>query len=408
VKFQVVGADRETGEDVEIIVDARDEVDAETIASRRNIMVSSVVLVRLRRPDPQPSPPVAREARTVIRRHRRILTVTFACSSLVIVGLAVCFYVATGSDATPSQVVITETPEAHSGTQPPDSLSQPYVVVRDEVVYDTPLRGQIEMDLVIDRSLSRDSLLALLREKYAEAVSRSVFGHREHANSVWIFAFASAEYARASFRQPVATITKPPADEQPSVSFDEEIYRQMLATPEVRHGLAEDVRREIFTEAVRANVRAYDEAEEAIPTDPDRVLAKGDTIVLSSSLVLMAENNARDWFESGARSMQLPAGTRVEVIKLVHLNDDKRWAEVGAYPPGQTTGFAGWLDAWMLGLQHPVLSDQGKYRQRLQEQEDFAVRREAEMLREILRRYDVSSDVLQAIKCEGHEKKWPY
>jgi len=47
MKFQIVGADRETGEDVEIIVDARDEVDAEAIAGRRNIMVSHVAPVRL-------------------------------------------------------------------------------------------------------------------------------------------------------------------------------------------------------------------------------------------------------------------------------------------------------------------------------------------------------------------------
>lgn len=46
MKFKIVGADQETGEDVEIVVDARDEVAAETIANRRNITVSSVVLVR--------------------------------------------------------------------------------------------------------------------------------------------------------------------------------------------------------------------------------------------------------------------------------------------------------------------------------------------------------------------------
>lgn len=58
MKFQVVGADRKTGEDVEIIVDARDEVDAETIANRRNIIVSTVVLVRSLPPEPQQSSPI--------------------------------------------------------------------------------------------------------------------------------------------------------------------------------------------------------------------------------------------------------------------------------------------------------------------------------------------------------------
>ena len=57
MKFRIVGADRETGEDVEIVVDARDEVAAETIANRRNIMVSSVVLVRSLPAETQQSPP---------------------------------------------------------------------------------------------------------------------------------------------------------------------------------------------------------------------------------------------------------------------------------------------------------------------------------------------------------------
>ena len=50
MKFEIIGADRETGEDVKIIVDARDEVDAEAIAGRRNIMVSRVALVPLAPP----------------------------------------------------------------------------------------------------------------------------------------------------------------------------------------------------------------------------------------------------------------------------------------------------------------------------------------------------------------------
>jgi hypothetical protein len=50
MKYQIVGADRQTGEDVEIIVEANDEVTAESLASRRNIMVSRVSMVRLSQP----------------------------------------------------------------------------------------------------------------------------------------------------------------------------------------------------------------------------------------------------------------------------------------------------------------------------------------------------------------------
>jgi hypothetical protein len=284
-----------------------------------------------------------------------------------------------------------------------------YVVLRDAVVYDTPLRAQIEMDLVVDRSLSKAEILALLEEKYAEALSRKVFRYHERANSIWIYAYASAEHARSSFRQPVGAITKAPAHQQPEVTFDEQMFTQMSATPEVRHGLAEHIRREIFREALVANTRAHDEAEEAIPTDAGRILSKGDVIVLASSLVLMSENNASDWFASGAGSVELPPGTRVEVIKLVHLaEEDKTWAQVEAYPPREGTGYAGWLESYLLGLQHPVFTDHARFRERLRQQEDFAARREAEHLSEIQRRYNVAPDVLQAIIEEGFEKEWPW
>ncbi|MBN2134087.1 MAG: hypothetical protein JW741_31580 [Sedimentisphaerales bacterium] len=49
MKFRIIGADKETGDDVELIIEARDEVEAATIASRRNVMVSTVSLYREQR-----------------------------------------------------------------------------------------------------------------------------------------------------------------------------------------------------------------------------------------------------------------------------------------------------------------------------------------------------------------------
>lgn len=285
---------------------------------------------------------------------------------------------------------------------------RPVVVLRDEVVHDTPLRAQIEVHLVIDPSLKKAEILALLRDKYEEVMSRKVFKHHEHANSVWIYAFASAEYERAYNFRFVAAITKPPANEQPTVDFDDQLYARLKAKPEVRHGLAEDVRRAVFKAAIKANLRAYRKAEDAIPTDSEKALSKGDIIVLSSSVVLMAENNSGEWFETGSRSMELPPGSRVEVLQIVRpIDQDRRWAEVAAYPPGQDNGYAGWIRAFNLGLANPEFADPEKNLQRLKEQQDFAVRREAELLTEIQRRYDIAPDVLQAISDEGHEKMWP-
>lgn len=296
-------------------------------------------------------------------------------------------------------------PALRSERAPP----RPVVVLRDEVVYDTPRRAQIEMHLVIDPSLKKADILALLRDKYEEIMSRKVFKYHEHANSVWIYVFASAEYERAYNFQFIAAITKPPANEQPTVDFNDQLYGRLKAKPEVRHGLAEIVRREIFKAAIKANLLAFREADDAVPTDSDKALSKGDMIVLSSSVMVMAENNSSEWFETGARSMELPPGSRVEVLQVVRpLNADDRWAQVAAYPPGEKNGYAGWIRAFNLGHANPEFADPEKNRQRLNEQEDFALRREAELLTEIQRRYDIAPDVLQAISDEGHQKMWPW
>lgn len=60
MKFQVIGADRETGTDIEIIVEARDEVAAEMIANQRNLVVSDVTLVRSGPPKRDLSRPIER------------------------------------------------------------------------------------------------------------------------------------------------------------------------------------------------------------------------------------------------------------------------------------------------------------------------------------------------------------
>lgn len=59
MKYRIIGADRETAEDVEIIVEAPSPTDAEIIASRRNILVSQVVPIRaIERTSAYPAPPV--------------------------------------------------------------------------------------------------------------------------------------------------------------------------------------------------------------------------------------------------------------------------------------------------------------------------------------------------------------
>lgn len=51
MKYRILGADRETGQDVEIVLDATDNASAETLARRRNIMVASIEPVRSAIPD---------------------------------------------------------------------------------------------------------------------------------------------------------------------------------------------------------------------------------------------------------------------------------------------------------------------------------------------------------------------
>lgn len=292
-----------------------------------------------------------------------------------------------------------------TGQSPPESSD--FTVLREEVKHDTPIRTQIEIDLLIKTKLSRDQILQLLRDKFNEAMSReNVFEKRATANCVVVSAYSTLEYYRApNSSTTLAWIMQAPASDRPEIRFNDVVHAQMFKAPLRKHGLSEEMRRQIYMDYVGADFRAGRESREAFPTEPELTLSVGDEFRLADSLVLMGANNAKDWFAAGARSMTLPAGTKIEVLEI---DQKTKYTLIMAYRPLEDIGFDGWVRSDFLGMQHPVRRDEDW----LEKLVNLADARKQELktgyVRQLMEEHAITNETLEAIRQEGDEMRWPY
>lgn len=298
--------------------------------------------------------------------------------------------------------------------------TKPYTLLRDEVTSDTRIRGQIEIDLLIDAPMSKDDILEVLRAKFNEAIRRRVFRQRGHANCVVVSAFSSIEHyqAESSYHR-LAWMMQVPADDTPRIEFNDLLHKQLSERPETKHGLSESARRQIYRDYCRANYRASEEADKEYPTDPDLLLKVGDVLCLVEPLMLMGQNNAEEWFAKGCPSMEVPAGTEIKVIQTVKNDQGTKYTQVAAYPPNERNGYEGWVVTYALGAQHPTIralwareaassDDKERYHRYMMQRNARAEELIEANSRAVLKMYAISDEVMASIYAEGSQKQWPY
>ncbi len=302
---------------------------------------------------------------------KRVLTVCLSTFGVAVVALSVWLYTATRDQSEevnaapvtarialdaeqPSPQAATEVPIKPIAKQVPKC-----VVLRDEVVADLPASAAIAIDVLIDTPLTKDQILALLREKLENAQIRPAFTYLDSADYVDVSAYISAEHQRTTAWHRLARMTWNSFynEGKIDINFDESLHRQLFDSPEVLHGLDEPTRKKIFKEYVHANHSADDQAEYEFPSDSERVLKPGDRFTLTGTVMLMSHNNATEWLESGAGSLELPAGTSIYVIRTEENPQGTLYTQVAATLPNEANPYGGWVMSTMLGLQHPTISD---------------------------------------------------
>lgn len=260
MRFRVVGADRDTGSEVEIIVVAPNEVAAELIASRRNVLVSQVLPMAVPvfvTPAAEQCPLWARDDSTKSPYRRSPGSRWGYVASLIVLGGVAVFCCGPCSALWNSTDVATQ--------MKPDVPLPAYDVVNRDT-YDAPIKTQIELHAVVSGKLTELGLKQLLQKLYDEAsATRGFKYHGGKPTHVFVYLYTSQDHFRSRMGQWIAMLSRIGADSRVEIQVHTELITQLNATPEFRYGLSESKRKEIFKAIIVAEDLADSEARRICP-----------------------------------------------------------------------------------------------------------------------------------------------
>ncbi|NZA28657.1 hypothetical protein H0E84_19975 [Luteimonas sp. SJ-92] len=156
-----------------------------------------------------------------------------------------------------------EHPEAVSSALPESGIT--YLVI-DEKVSDTPIKTQIEQQIVVSSVPTRAGLEDEIFRRYRSARARRGFRHHNVATNIYIYVYGTKEQANAGQGLWIGMIAMGPLDkEEPRVLISEERLAALSHVPEERFGLSEEERKKVFRESAAAEDRATREAMARVP-----------------------------------------------------------------------------------------------------------------------------------------------
>lgn len=139
--------------------------------------------------------------------------------------------------------------------------------VLDEDVYDSPIKAQIELNMLISGEISEAGLRTLLKKLYSYAKAKRGFKYHRSPTNIYIYAFTSKEKAESGMGQWIAMLQMSHGDIRPRISINKRQIAQLGAKPEEKFGLSEGKRKQIFYELVIAGDNATELAIRKHPND---------------------------------------------------------------------------------------------------------------------------------------------
>jgi len=172
----------------------------------------------------------------------------------------------------------------------PDAPMPTYDVV-DRDTYDAPIKTQIELHAVVSGTLTEHGLKQLLQKLYDEAnATRGFKYHGGKPTHVFISLYTSRDHFKSGMGQWIAMLSKIGENSRVDTQVKTELISQLDAKPEVKHGLPESKRKEIFRAIVTAEDRADADAQRMYPLPdplkPGYSQAKASAQVMKQAEVL--------------------------------------------------------------------------------------------------------------------------
>lgn len=199
------------------------------------------------------------------KQKRQIISGCGCVFILLVVGVIIAAFVASDKDSRPRSP---STPTSRSAVPAPKKTAVPmpkYEVV-DRDIYDAPIKTQIVMHAVVSGTVTETGLRQLLQKLYAEAQATRGFKHHGgKPTHVAIYLYTSLQHFKSGMGQWIGMLSKIGKNAKVDISVKSELISQLDAKPEVKHGLSESKRIEIFRALVRAEDRADADAQRTYP-----------------------------------------------------------------------------------------------------------------------------------------------
>jgi hypothetical protein len=138
--------------------------------------------------------------------------------------------------------------------------------VVDRQTYDTPIKTQVELHAVVSGTLTELGLKQLLQKLYAQInATRGFKYHGGKPTHVFIYLYTSRDHFKSGMGQWIGMLSKIGASARADTQVKVELISQLDAKPEVKQGLPEPKRKEIFRAIVAAEDRADADAQRMYP-----------------------------------------------------------------------------------------------------------------------------------------------
>jgi len=161
---------------------------------------------------------------------------------------------------------ISSYPQPNVSTQTEtDALLSVYDII-DSDKYDSPIKTQIEIHAVVTGRITEIGLRNALEKLHSEANAMRGFKyHGGKPTHVFIYLYTSRDHFKSGMGQWIAMLSKVGEDSKINTQVKTELIVQLHANPEVKYGLTEAKRKEIFVAIVTAEGRADKEAQRMYP-----------------------------------------------------------------------------------------------------------------------------------------------
>lgn len=289
-----------------------------------------------------------------------------------------------------------ESPEAPVRTVEKEKFVIPNYSILNKKIYDTPIKTQVTLKVLVSGKISESGLRGLLNQLYSSTKAMGGFKYHDFPTNIYIYMFTSKERAESALW--IAMLAKNYGG-KPAISIYTPQIVQLGEKPKEHFGLSEKKRKEIYEKLVLIEDRANKTADKQYPPNTYSFRI-GQVLQLSRETPLIPEFEPADPMAALQRMRRLPPGTSIKVLRVT-IKGQTPWYFVEAKSPYKTSLGSGWIN----GL---ALIGQGDLMKQLKKQAELDNHLKNKYKDKLAKKYRVTREQLEKIRTEGIDKSWPF